>query len=108
MDKVASVPSPRTRWAVPPPWAGDAAQSAARPDSRWSSSAAVLCTLLRQDLARGHTRVALRHFMMTQACGLSLPPELRECCELLLERCPPGARQVIAEQVRRWADSGFA
>jgi hypothetical protein len=63
----------------------------------------VLLQLLQRDLRLGHHRVALRHFLMTQACGVHLPVSLRLECEKLLLACPVSQRTRIERDVDCWA-----
>jgi len=47
--------------------------------------------------------VALRHFLMVQACGVYPPAAVRELCARLLQACPP-ARSRIQRDVDGWAE----
>lgn len=101
----ASTP-PCTRWVTAPPWIAQPLEwersRALRPEVSHSCDA--LLGLLQQDVERGHSQLAVRHYLMLAACGRPVPADLQERCEAWLDGCKPARRLAIDAQVRRWAD----
>lgn len=97
---------PQTRWCGPHPFAapagtrpGPARSAAPAPDRALRE---VLLAQLAQDLARGHWKLALRHFLMLQACGHEVPAAQRaRCMEHALE-CPRRDWLRIQADVSGW------
>lgn len=96
---------PQTRWCGPHPFAPGAgsrpksSRAAAAPDPGLRE---VLLAQLARDLARGHWKLALRHFLMLEACGHEVPPEQRaRCMEHALE-CPSRDWLRIQADVSGW------
>ena len=97
---------PQTRWCGPHPFA-----PATGSPPRTSRSAVpapdralreVLLAQLARDLARGHWKLALRHFLMLEACGHDVPPAQRaRCMEHALE-CPSRDWLRIRDYVSGW------
>jgi hypothetical protein len=85
---------PATHWITEPPWRSSAAQA---------GSGQALLQLLERDVRRGHVNVAIRHFLMLDACAVDVPEDLREPCEAWLARCKAKTRAAIDDQVRSWS-----
>ncbi len=112
---------PRTRWCGPHPYAAvsapplepdgspasppppRAALVRVTPRARASSCADVLLAQLRRDLQRGHWRVALRHFLMLEACGYEVPPAERRSCLEHARACAGRQWLKIQADVAEWA-----
>lgn len=84
---------PATHWITEPPW---------RSSPAGAGSGQALLELLEHDVRRGHVNVAIRHFLMLDACAVQVPEDLREPCEAWLARCKDKTREAIADQVRSW------
>jgi hypothetical protein len=88
-------PVPKTRWAFPVVLQRP---TPAQPNGRREA----LLLLLAGDLRRGHSYVAIRHFLMMQALGLSAPEAIESQCIELLEKCPSSRRKRISRSVEAW------
>jgi hypothetical protein len=107
--------APATRWAVPPPWTPApvavppvprpkiAAKRASKCFSADQCTGTVLLGLLERDLVLGNHRVALRHFLMAQACGMQPPRSVQKRCEELLRTTSQQTRDRIECSVNAWA-----
>lgn len=92
---------PKTEWVFPLPWHPGPPEREVLTVSRDSQQA--LFALLNEDIRRGNRNLAIRHFLMLQACGVRLPEALRLSCEDWLHRCPPRTHAQISAAVNRWA-----
>lgn len=115
---MAAAPAPVTRWAFPPPWlcnpaANEPTASPPRgqrpePGSRLGAwlleprSDDALLALLERDLRRGHTQVAVRHFVMLRALGARIPAETEAQCERLVQCCSARSIGRTLALVERW------
>ena len=103
---------PQTRWCGQPPFARVALPARAqqrtgigrRPALRGAaSSEEALLAQLQRDLQRGHWRIALRHFLMLEACGFEVPEAERLHCLEHARACASAQWLRIQADVAEWA-----
>lgn len=63
-----------------------------------------LLGLLGMHLRRDHRRLAIRRYLMLDACGFQVPLEFRERCEALLAERPTSDIDLIISQCRTWTN----
>ncbi len=62
-----------------------------------------LLQLLQESLQRVYWRVACRRYLMLQACGEVMSPELSAACVHLLKRCSAAEVQRMRDSAQEWA-----
>ena len=103
---MATQARPATRWVVRPSFEVPATFRNTHDDG--AQHGAVPCVqgpvqaLLAADLAKGHVRLAIRHFLMLRASGVPVPAAVSEECTALLNACPARLLQRIVLDVERW------
>lgn len=92
---------PATRWCSPDPFGVGRRPVPRKPVE---STEHALRAMLQSNLARGHWRLAIRHFLMLQAGGWSVGSELSQRCDAYIETCSRQDLQKIRTTVCAWAE----